>query len=340
MNRINWLILVLVFAGLLMSCGGEEEPPEPGPEDGAKEWIDASVNLDGNRMLKHTCKAQRDNIKGAGMWTSAFMVLAQTFTTRSVEIEGDVSDLKFETISQSDNQAEVRVYGELRVAVLGNAEAHEVDDRWQMIYENDTWRWCGSDAIIRIQIINAINTINTFRYASTGQEINRKENNILVPFESEVEIIEPGKMRLVKRYENGDTTETIAVDDRRCFRSNNEPWECSDTPVPLGSFTDSLVKIVEGQPLYGDWIVTEHGSRLDVREDKECRLYYLTTLFQGEGYEIEWTYEYCFDLITNYPVQLAYVYKKIVDGEIKETFEGKNRHYDFNSFIEITLPTP
>ena len=134
MKRMSWLILVLVFAGLLVSCGGdEEEPPEPGPADGAQEWIDAIVNQDGNRILKHTCKAQRDNVQEAGMWISAFAVLGQMLTNRSVQVEGDISDLNFETVSQSDDQAEVRVSGELRVAVLANAEAYDVDERWQIV---------------------------------------------------------------------------------------------------------------------------------------------------------------------------------------------------------------
>lgn len=143
MKHINWFLIILIV-GLLIGCGGSEAPPEPGPDDGAREWIDAMVNQDGNRILKHTCKAQRDNVKQAGMWISAFSVLEQLFTNQSVQIKGDISDLKFETVNQEDDQAEVRVYGELRVAVLANAEAYDVDERWQMIRENDTWRWCSS----------------------------------------------------------------------------------------------------------------------------------------------------------------------------------------------------
>ncbi len=148
MKRIRWLILVLVVTGILTGCGATAEPPKPGPEEGAREWIDGIVNQDGNKMLKHTCLTQRENLKQASMWISAFSVLAQLFTNPSVQIKGDISDLKFETINQSSDQAEVRVYGELRVAVLGSAEAHQVDERWQMVRENDTWRWCGSSTSV------------------------------------------------------------------------------------------------------------------------------------------------------------------------------------------------
>lgn len=134
------LVLFLVFGWVLIGCGTDRQ--EPGPEDSAKEWIDAIVNQDGNRILKYTCREHRDDVKEAGMWISAFAVLGQLLTNRSVQIEGDISDLKFETVSQSDDQAEVRVYGELRAAVLANASAYDVDERWKMIKEDDTWRWC------------------------------------------------------------------------------------------------------------------------------------------------------------------------------------------------------
>ncbi len=141
MKRAMWAFSVLIIACLLISC-----VPRDTPEQGAREWIDAIVNQDGNRVLKHTCLAQRENVQEASMWFSAFAVLGQLFTNRSVQIEGDVSDLKFETTSRDGDRAEVRVYGELRVAVLGAAQAQQVDERWQMVRENDTWRWCGSSA--------------------------------------------------------------------------------------------------------------------------------------------------------------------------------------------------
>lgn len=144
MRSISKFILVLTIVGLLTGCGITET--EPGPEEGAREWIDAIVNLDGNKMLKHTCLAQRENVQQTSIWSSAFAVLGQMLTGGATQIEGDISDLKFETISRNGDQAELRVYGELRVAVLGSAQAHQVDERWQMVRENDTWRWCGSSS--------------------------------------------------------------------------------------------------------------------------------------------------------------------------------------------------
>lgn len=151
MERVtNIFILQLILVWLLTGCGGgaAEPPPSPtpGPEDGAREWIDALTNQDGNKMLKHTCLAQRESLEQTTMWTSAFSVLTTFLSRSAIEVKGDISDLKFETLSQSDDKAEVRVFGELRVAVSSSANAYQVDEKWEMVKENDTWRWCGSNS--------------------------------------------------------------------------------------------------------------------------------------------------------------------------------------------------
>ena len=143
MKRVN-LGIVCIIILLLFGCGEDED----GPAIGAQEWVDAVTNQDGNKMLKYTCLAQRESFQEAFMYLSAFSALAKAFTLGGVDVnfEGDISDLKFETISQSGDEAQVRVSGELRVSLTqGVAEAHQVDDEWQMVKENDTWRWCGSN---------------------------------------------------------------------------------------------------------------------------------------------------------------------------------------------------
>jgi hypothetical protein len=76
-------IIALTFAFLLTGCGGPitqlSPSSTPGAEEGAREWIDAIVNQDGNKMLKHTCMAQRENLKKATMWVSAFSILATIY---------------------------------------------------------------------------------------------------------------------------------------------------------------------------------------------------------------------------------------------------------------------
>lgn len=158
-NSAGLLILALTIAWLLVGCGrgtGELPPsPMPGPEEGAREWIDAIANQDGNRILKYTCLAQRENVQELSVWVSAFSGVAKLFSLGSVTVdfEGDVSDLHFETISQTGDQAKVRVYGELRVSpAKGIADAYQVDQEWDLIRENGTWRWCGSDSDVKLAL--------------------------------------------------------------------------------------------------------------------------------------------------------------------------------------------
>lgn len=147
----NFLVLLLTIAWLLTSCEGSNVEPTPtptqSPEEGAQEWIDAITNQNGNKMLKHTCLAQRESLQQSLVWVTAFSAVAELFSLNSFEIklEGDVSDLHFEVLSKNDNQATIRVTGELRVSpTTGIAQAYQVNEEWPMVYENDTWRWCGS----------------------------------------------------------------------------------------------------------------------------------------------------------------------------------------------------
>ena len=145
MKLTNWITLVLVLTLLLAGCGTNED----GPAQGAQEWIDAVTNQDGNRMLKHTCLAQRENLQQAFVWVAAFSTLGEIFTFGAADfkLEGDISDLEFETIDQDRVQAKVKVHGELRVSPApGVSEAVNVNEEWTMIKENDTWRWCGSSS--------------------------------------------------------------------------------------------------------------------------------------------------------------------------------------------------
>jgi hypothetical protein len=131
------LVLFVFFSFLLTACLDS-------PEKGAKEWFDAMLNLDGNKLLDRTCLQYRANIQEWGLWNSAFAMLPQLFGV-DLRSEGDVSGLEFETIgsSQTETNAYVWVHGEIRVAVLAFAQAYPVDETWQMVKEDGVWRWCG-----------------------------------------------------------------------------------------------------------------------------------------------------------------------------------------------------
>jgi hypothetical protein len=299
------------------------------PAQGAKAWIDGAVNLDGNQTLKYTCLAQRESLKNATLWTSAFSSIGKLFTSQ--EMKGDTSDLKFETISQNGDRAEVRVRGELRVALAGLADAQQLDEDWLMVFENDTWRWCGTaEEDFRSRLLNTIPTINTFRIRGTKQTI--KEDQV-VTTQLDFESVYPDKGHGIEKYENDDTYEYIVVDGQACERNNGAPWQCRDG----GGGTvgrNMLISIIKGEPAIMA-TVTKHSSHLDTTAAKPCRLY---TNTETSG-DITGTFEVCFDVATGYPTQLMITYVVTVAGKTRTlTTEGKIS--DINAPITITLPKP
>lgn len=134
-KTITMLLITCTF--LLTACFDS-------PEKGAKEWFDAMLNLDGNKILDRTCIQYRPQIQEWGLWNSVFVMIPQLWGL-DIKTQGDVSSLKFDTINtnQDETTATVRVHGEIRVALLAFAQAVPVDETWQMIKEDGVWRWCG-----------------------------------------------------------------------------------------------------------------------------------------------------------------------------------------------------
>ncbi len=137
MKHKTFFILLIVFSLFLTGCADS-------PEGAAKEWLDAMINLDGNKILDRTCLAQRPAVQEEGLWNSAFSLVPQYFGL-DVKSQVDVSGLIFSRISLSADEtvANVRVYGEIRTAVLAFAQSEPVDETWQMTKEDGAWRWCG-----------------------------------------------------------------------------------------------------------------------------------------------------------------------------------------------------
>jgi len=137
MKRASVFLTFLLFVSLLAACG-----PGDSPEQAAKEWIEAFVNLDGNKLAERTCAAQQENVQSGAMWVSAFAALGQMFTGQRTK--ADISDLRFVTIGRSGSDiAQVRVTGVIRISVLAIAQTQQVDETWQMIREAGRWKWCG-----------------------------------------------------------------------------------------------------------------------------------------------------------------------------------------------------
>lgn len=130
------LALVLVLFIALVSCGIGDSP-----EKAAQEWIEALVSMDGNTLMARTCAAQQGYVQEAGLWYSLIGMFGQSFTGQQAEV--DLSDLNFKTVKRSGDTAQVRVTGEMRVAILAVAQSQYVDEVWTMVREEGKWKWCG-----------------------------------------------------------------------------------------------------------------------------------------------------------------------------------------------------
>ncbi|MEN6479211.1 MAG: hypothetical protein ABFD20_06200 [Anaerolineales bacterium] len=130
------ILVLLMLASLLVAC-----QPSDSPEKAAREWVEASLNYDGNKMAQRTCTALQEELQNQALLLSAFAALGQMYTGQ--QTQGDISELHFETLNRSGDTAQVRVTGEIHVAVLAFSQAEQVDETWRMIREDGKWKWCG-----------------------------------------------------------------------------------------------------------------------------------------------------------------------------------------------------
>ena len=132
-------LLVVMVGALCMSaltgCGGGDSP-----ETAVREWLQAAYNMDGNKLMERTCATQQANVQQAGLWLSAFGILGQQAIGE--KSKGDVSSLQFETISSGSNRAQVRVRGEVRIAILAVAQVQKIDQTIPAILEDGKWKVC------------------------------------------------------------------------------------------------------------------------------------------------------------------------------------------------------
>lgn len=113
------------------------------PVAGARQWLEAVNTQDDSRLQNLTCQAQKENLKKNSGWVVAFPVLAKIRSDLIPQMQGMVEGLTFEVIRQNEEQARLRVYGNLPVTGPGLMAIYEVDERWWMINEDGGWRWCG-----------------------------------------------------------------------------------------------------------------------------------------------------------------------------------------------------
>lgn len=136
MKVLHAVAIIVIAISVLTACGMGDSP-----ERAAEEWLESSLNMDGNTLMERTCAEQQESVQEAGLWLSVFGILGQLFTGQQTQT--DISDLRFNVVNETGNTAHVRVTGQIRTAVLAFAQTQEVDEEWLMVQEDGKWKWCG-----------------------------------------------------------------------------------------------------------------------------------------------------------------------------------------------------
>lgn len=126
------LIVVLLTLGLAACAGG--------PEQAAKEFIEASMGGDGATALQLTCDQYKEQVQMSGMLSAGLGMLVG-IDPQSAEV--DLSDLNFETVSESGDTATVNVNGEVMMSLFGAAMPQAIDTNITMVKEDGDWKYCG-----------------------------------------------------------------------------------------------------------------------------------------------------------------------------------------------------
>jgi len=217
MNRFAFVFLTLPLLSALTACGLGDSP-----EKAAQEWMQAFANLDGNKIAERTCAAQQANVQQAGMWASVFNIFGQQ--TIGQQGKTDISGLKFTTVSSSGNTANVRVTGQIRVAILALSQTQDVDETWRMAQEDGKWKWCGQmGALVPAPPTAPIARATSVLQDSTPYNGNKIEAKTLTGHKGEVSSVAftpdgqmlatAGKDGTVKLWQvaNGQLVRTIAA---------------------------------------------------------------------------------------------------------------------------------
>jgi hypothetical protein len=140
-GAIAALFLVFLFSGLHSMAG-------PGPDQAAKEFMQALSDQNSAQIVNLTCDAQKKQLESrmAVPWA---MSLGQSFLGPHVKI--DVSQLNYTVVSNDGTYAIVHIqgpmtssgfdlFGSLYVALFGGPSSIDINE--PMLHEHDRWVVC------------------------------------------------------------------------------------------------------------------------------------------------------------------------------------------------------
>lgn len=136
MMRPLFLIL-LSFVLLLSACSGDS------PEAGMREFLEAALQTDGLKLADRTCNRMLPTVQSMGAISSIALIFGGQYVGQQLNIQSDLGQLRFETVSNSGSSARVRVSGEIRIAFMGAFQVTPINYTADMVFENNRWKWCG-----------------------------------------------------------------------------------------------------------------------------------------------------------------------------------------------------
>jgi len=220
MKRSALVMLTLMLVSALTVCGAIGDSPEKA----AEEWAQAFANLDGNKVAERTCAAQQANVQQAGLWTSVFNLFGQQMIGQ--EAKTDVSGLRFTTVSSSGNTADVRVTGQIRVAVMALSQTQDVDETWRMVREDGKWKWCGEVGGVSVNMLTPTEVPDTMAQVPESTIVEVQANSDWQDTGVNVQIGEPVAITYVSGL--WCPWSSFCLDGRGCV--DVDPNVCSPDP--------------------------------------------------------------------------------------------------------------
>jgi hypothetical protein len=130
--------LIACFALALTSCAAQD-----GPSTAARAWMQAWADRDGNQLASLTCQRAQRELQVGTMLYSAIDILGAMFLG-DVHAHLSVDELTYDTVRDDGQSADVHVQGQLRSSVVLMSTASSLDEMFQLHFERDGWRVCGS----------------------------------------------------------------------------------------------------------------------------------------------------------------------------------------------------
>jgi hypothetical protein len=139
-SRLVLSILVTALLGtILAGCSTNDAPAKA-----AKEWFVAVNTLESLEADALVCDSMKDQFRNDMATGAVLNTLMSILLGGSLDIDLDISDVKFTTTQNQDNQAVVEASGAFRASVGGRVVSEPVAESWVMVREGGEWRWCGN----------------------------------------------------------------------------------------------------------------------------------------------------------------------------------------------------